>query len=53
VLAKCNEIERAVFNAYLGGFSYGEIEKIFTINKKKIDNTIQKIKKLAIAEMNK
>jgi len=46
VLTKCNDIERAIFNAYLGGYSYDEIEKIFTTNKKKIDNTIQKIKRM-------
>jgi RNA polymerase sporulation-specific sigma factor len=47
VLQKCTDIERAVWNAYIGGYSYIEIEKIFAINKKKIDNTVQKIKKLA------
>jgi RNA polymerase sporulation-specific sigma factor len=46
VLSKCTEIERAIFNAYFGGYSYDEIGKIFNINNKKIDNTIQKIKKI-------
>jgi RNA polymerase sporulation-specific sigma factor len=45
VLDECSEIERAVFNAYFQGFSYSEICKIFAINNKKIDNTVQKIKK--------
>lgn len=39
VLQKCTDIERAVWNAYFSGYTYGEIEKIFTANKKKIDNT--------------
>lgn len=45
-LQKCTDIERAIWNAYFSGYTYDEIEKIFTANKKKIDNTIQKIKKL-------
>jgi len=44
VLKTCNEIERAILNSYLQGFSYAEIAKIFEISNKKIDNTIQKIK---------
>jgi RNA polymerase sporulation-specific sigma factor len=45
VLAECTEIERAVFSAYFQGFSYEEIKTIFNVNSKKIDNTIQKVKR--------
>lgn len=45
VLNSCHEIERAIFNAYYQGFSYEEIGGIFAVSRKKIDNTIQKIKK--------
>ena len=43
VLDNCSEIEQAIFNAYFQGYSYQEICEIFGINKKKVDNTIQKI----------
>ena len=43
----CNQLERSIFNAYYKGYSYQEICEIFEINKKKVDNTIQKILKLA------
>jgi RNA polymerase sporulation-specific sigma factor len=52
VLLKVSEIERAIYNAFANGYSYEEIEKIFAINKKKVDNTIQKIKRLLKAEIN-
>lgn len=45
VLAGCTDIERAIFNAYYQGYSYKEICGIFDVTTKKIDNTIQKIKK--------
>jgi len=44
VLTQLNEIERAIFNSYIQGYTYTEIAKIFEINNKKIDNTIQKVK---------
>ena len=47
VLQKCSDVEKAIFNAYFQGYSYDEICKIFSINKKKVDNTIQKIHRLA------
>jgi RNA polymerase sigma factor (sigma-70 family) len=47
---KCTEIERAIFNAYYSGYDYKEISKIFEITNKKIDNTVQKIKRLAANE---
>lgn len=43
----CNQLERSIFNAYYKGYSYQEIGEIFEINKKKVDNTIQKILNLA------
>ena len=49
VLDSCNQFERAIFNAYFQGYSYQEICEIFGISKKKVDNTIQKIRKLAKA----
>ena len=45
VLAECHEIERAIYHAFFQGYSYQEICNIFNIDKKKVDNTIQKIKK--------
>ena len=41
---ECTPIEKAVFNSYALGHSYDEISKIFDITKKKIDNTIQKVR---------
>ena len=43
----CDKLERAIFNAYYQGYSYQEICKIFEISKKKVDNTIQNIHRLA------
>ena len=40
------DLERAIFNSYVEGFSYDEISKIFELPRKKIDNTVQKVKKL-------
>ena len=45
VLMECSDIERAIFKAYWHGHSYKEIGDIFDVTPKKIDNTIQKIKK--------
>jgi RNA polymerase sigma factor (sigma-70 family) len=44
-LEAINEIDRAIFNAFIQGFSYDEMGKIFELSKKKIDNTIQKVKR--------
>lgn len=41
---ECSDIERAIFNSYIEGFSYEEMSKIFELPRKKIDNTIQKIR---------
>ncbi len=43
----CDPLERSIFNAYFKGYSYQEMCEIFEINKKKVDNTIQKILKFA------
>ncbi|MCQ2381992.1 MAG: sigma-70 family RNA polymerase sigma factor [Clostridia bacterium] len=43
----CDLLERSIFNAYYKGYSYQEIGEIFEINKKKVDNTIQKVYRLA------
>ena len=40
------ELDRAIFNSYIQGFSYEEISKIFELPRKKIDNTVQKVKKI-------
>ena len=45
-LEGCTEIERAIFNSYVQGYTYSEIAEIFEISKKKIDNTIQKVRGL-------
>ena len=42
----CNELERAVFDDFLQGYSYEEIAQRQSVNKKKVDNTVQKIRKL-------
>jgi RNA polymerase sporulation-specific sigma factor len=39
-------LDRAIFNSYIEGFTYEEIGKIFNLTRKKIDNTVQKVKKL-------
>lgn len=46
VLTNCNPTERAIVNAYLRDLSYEEICNQCAVNKKKVDNTIQKIKKM-------
>ena len=44
-------LERAIFKSYVEGFSYEEIGKIFDLNRKKIDNVVQKVKKTIKARM--
>ena len=39
------DLERAVFNSYIEGFSYEEIGKIFELPRKKIDNIVQRVKR--------
>jgi len=45
------ELERAIFNSWIQGFSYEEISKIFDLPRKKIDNTVQKVKKIVKAHI--
>ena len=40
-----SDIERAIFNSYIEGFSYDEIGVIFELPRKKIDNIVQKVKR--------
>ena len=40
------EFDRAIFNSYIEGFSYEEMGKIFELPRKKIDNTVQKVKRI-------
>lgn len=42
----CNEVERTIFDEYMQGYSYEEIAQRHDVNKKKVDNTVQKIRKL-------
>jgi len=42
---KVSDIDRAIFNSYIEGFSYEEIGKIFELSRKKIDNIVQKVKR--------
>ena len=48
---KVGEIERAIFKSYIEGFSYEEISAIFDQPRKKIDNTVQKVKQTIRANM--
>lgn len=43
---KINDLDRAIFNSYIEGFSYEEISKIFELPRKKIDNIVQKVKRI-------
>ena len=46
-----DEIERAIFNSYIEGFSYEEMGKIFDMPRKRIDNVVQKVKKIIKSHM--
>ena len=50
--AQCSEIEIAIFKSHYLGRSYDEIALTFDTAKKKIDNTIQKVKKIISAQIN-
>lgn len=43
-----NELEKNIIYYYIKGYSYKEIETIIKVNTKKIDNTIQKYRKLVV-----
>ena len=51
LIEQCSDIERAVFNSYFHGYSYEEISKIFEMPRKKIDNVIQKVRKVIKGEL--
>ena len=40
-----SDLDRAIFNSYIEGFSYEEMGKIFELPRKKIDNIVQKVKR--------
>jgi len=44
--AQCSDIELAIYKSHYLGRSYSEIAFTFDVTKKKIDNTIQKVKKV-------
>lgn len=46
VLNQCNDLEQKIFMAKVQGYSYQEICEQCAVTKKKVDNTIQKIRKL-------
>ena len=39
------DLDRAIFNSYIEGFSYDEMGTIFELSKKKIDNIVQKVRR--------
>ena len=43
---QCSDIELAIYKSHYLGRSYSEIAFTFDVTKKKIDNTIQKVKKI-------
>ncbi|MEG0686207.1 MAG: hypothetical protein RR425_02865, partial [Erysipelotrichales bacterium] len=45
---KLNELELKIINQYLLGYRYEEIAGKLSVSKKKIDNTVQKYKKLVL-----
>ncbi|MCL2846240.1 MAG: sigma-70 family RNA polymerase sigma factor [Firmicutes bacterium] len=45
-LATCTAVEQSIMGMYMRGYGYAEIVEKLDTDKKKIDNTIQKIKRL-------
>ncbi len=45
ILRTCSELEQKIFRYHRYGYRYDEIAAILHTNKKKVDNTIQKIRK--------
>lgn len=41
-----SEIERDIFQMWLDGFSYEEIQSMLDVNFKKVDNTVQKVRRV-------
>ncbi|MCD6550856.1 sigma-70 family RNA polymerase sigma factor [Thermotoga sp.] len=46
VLEDLKELERSIFLKWLDGYSYKEIAKELRVSPKKVDNTIQKVKRM-------
>ncbi|AIY85951.1 MULTISPECIES: sigma-70 family RNA polymerase sigma factor [unclassified Thermotoga] len=46
VLELLNEKEKEIFLKWLDGYSYSEIAKELGVNTKKVDNTVQKVKRM-------
>jgi RNA polymerase sporulation-specific sigma factor len=46
VLENLNELERKIFLRWLDGYSYKEIAEEFRVSSKKVDNTVQKVKRM-------
>ena len=51
VSTKLSELEKEIFSMWLEGYSYAEISENLDVNKKKVDNTVQKVKKLLRSEL--
>ena len=49
--AQCSDIELAIYKSHYLGRSYSEIAFTFDVTKKKIDNTIQKVKKIILDKL--
>ncbi len=43
---KLKDIEKEIFSMWINGYSYSEISENLNINQKKVDNTVQKVKRL-------
>lgn len=48
---QCSDIELAIYKSHYLGRSYSEIAFTFDVTKKKIDNTIQKVKKIISSDI--
>ena len=46
VMEELSELEKEIFSMWYNGYSYSEISENLDVNQKKVDNTIQKIKRL-------
>ncbi|MCX7653923.1 MAG: sigma-70 family RNA polymerase sigma factor [Fervidobacterium sp.] len=51
ILSILNEEETQIFELWLDGYSYKEIEERVGVNFKKVDNTVQKVKKLVRSKL--
>ncbi|KAF2961187.1 sigma-70 family RNA polymerase sigma factor [Fervidobacterium sp. 2310opik-2] len=51
ILEKLNEEETQIFELWLDGYSYKEIEEMVGVNFKKVDNTVQKVKKIVRSKL--